>query len=68
MSLCECLSAVTTVGLSLGITPELSGVSKMVLASAMFIGRVGIISVLCGFASNSTDTSPYLPDDNIIIN
>lgn len=64
----ECMSAVTTVGLSLGITPELSGVSKMVLASAMFIGRVGIISVLCGFASNSTDTSPYLPDDNIIIN
>lgn len=64
----ECFSAITTVGLSLGVTPELGGVSKMVLATAMFLGRVGIISVLCGFASGKPDTSPYLPDDNIIIN
>ena len=42
----ECFSAVTTVGLSLGITPELSAASKLILASAMFLGRVGIISVL----------------------
>jgi hypothetical protein len=28
----------------------------MVLATAMFLGRVGIISVLCGFASGKPDT------------
>ncbi|MDE6563833.1 MAG: potassium transporter [Muribaculaceae bacterium] len=64
----ECFSAVTTVGLSLGITPELSAASKLILASAMFLGRVGIISVLSGFISSHHDPSAHLPVDDIIIN
>lgn len=64
----ECFSAITTVGLSLGITPELSDVSKMVLATAMFLGRVGIISVLSGIAGSHRDPSAHLPADDIIIN
>ena len=64
----ECFSAVTTVGLSLGTTTELCSVSKMVLATAMFLGRVGIISVLCGFVGSRRDPSEHLPTDDIIIN
>ncbi len=65
----ECFSAITTVGLSFGITPELSDISKMVIASAMFLGRVGIISVLSGLISHGhNDISDFLPNDNIIIN
>lgn len=64
----ECFSAVTTVGLSLGTTAELTSVSKMVLATAMFLGRVGIISVLCGFIGTHRDPSAHLPTDDIIIN
>lgn len=40
----EAVSAMGTVGLSLGITPELSVAGKMVLVLLMFWGRVGILS------------------------
>lgn len=37
----ESVSAATTTGLSLGITPELSTAGKLVLIATMFLGRVG---------------------------
>lgn len=64
----EAFSAITTIGMSMGITPELSDLSKAAVASAMFLGRVGIISVLCGLVSNHADHSAMLPPDDIIIN
>lgn len=64
----ECISALFTVGTSLGITPALSAASKGVLCTAMFLGRVGIISLLCGFMESRRDCSAYLPTDTIIIN
>ncbi|WP_207492718.1 TrkH family potassium uptake protein [Aridibaculum aurantiacum] len=42
----EAFSAFSTVGLSLGITPQLSAFSKLVLIISMFIGRVGAITLL----------------------
>lgn len=41
----EHVSAASTVGLSTGITPELSTVGKYVLIIAMFIGRVGTLTL-----------------------
>ncbi|MEG0770714.1 MAG: TrkH family potassium uptake protein [Clostridia bacterium] len=41
----ETFSAFGTVGLTLGITPELSVISKLVLATLMIMGRVGILTV-----------------------
>ena len=41
----EHVSAASTVGLSTGITAELSGVGKFVLIIAMFIGRVGTLTL-----------------------
>ena len=41
----EEFSAFATVGLSTGITPELSDVSKAIIISSMFIGRVGVLSI-----------------------
>lgn len=64
----EAFSAITTIGMSFGVTPELSDASKIVVATAMFLGRVGIISVLCGIVGNRPDHSAMLPDDDIIIN
>ena len=64
----ECFSAITTVGMSLGITGELSDLSKIVICTAMFLGRVGIISVLCGLIGDRPDRSDMLPSDDIIIN
>lgn len=64
----ESCSALFTVGSSLGITPDLSTGSKILLSTAMFIGRVGIISLLIGIAGNHSDKPVEYPTDNIIIN
>lgn len=64
----ECFSALTTVGLSMGTTAKLCTASKLILATAMFLGRVGIISVLCGLVGQRHDPSDHLPTDEIIIN
>jgi len=41
----EHVSAASTVGLSTGITPELSSAGKIILMIAMFIGRVGTLTL-----------------------
>lgn len=41
----EHVSAASTVGLSTGITAELSGAGKIILVIAMFIGRVGTLTL-----------------------
>lgn len=64
----EVVSALFTVGSSLGATPELCDASKVVLSLAMFVGRVGIISLLTGMVGSRRDFSAYLPEENIIIN
>ena len=64
----EAFSAFTTIGMSLGVTPELSDISKVTVCTAMFLGRVGVISVLCGLSGTHADRSDMLPDDDIIIN
>ncbi len=40
----EVSSAIGTVGLSTGLTPQLSTVSKVVLIACMYLGRVGVLS------------------------
>lgn len=40
----ESMSALATVGLSTGITPELSDAGKVILAIGMFLGRIGPLS------------------------
>ena len=43
----EAVSAISTVGLSLGITAELSAASSVVMMILMYFGRVGILTVSC---------------------
>ena len=65
----ESCSALFTVGSSLGATPLLSDASKILLCAAMFLGRVGIISLLTGIAGRQKAAiQPRYPSDNIIIN
>lgn len=64
----ESCSAVFTVGSSLGATSQLSPASLVLLSLAMFIGRVGLISLLTGIARRSTKSPLVYPTDNIIIN
>ena len=47
----ECFSACNTVGLSLGITSDLSDASRIVLIISMFLGRVGTFTLVLGLVS-----------------
>lgn len=46
----ETQSALATVGLSTGITPELTKGGRMVIALAMFVGRVGPLTLIMSLA------------------
>ena len=64
----ETASALFTVGSSLGITDSLCVASKIVLCTAMFIGRVGLLSLLMGFAYKFKSGQVTYPTGSIIIN
>jgi trk system potassium uptake protein TrkH len=49
----EAISAFGTVGLSLGITPSLSDISKLALIITMFLGRVGVLTMALALASRT---------------
>ncbi len=64
----ECFSAFGTVGLSLGITANLTAASKAVISLTMFVGRVGAFTLLLGFLKKAADTKHYrYPTENVII-
>jgi trk system potassium uptake protein TrkH len=46
----EAVSAFGTVGLSTGITPELSGPGKLAVSATMFLGRVGPLTIALAVA------------------
>ena len=49
----EALSAFGTVGLSMGVTGELTGGGKLILAVLMFVGRLGPLTLALGIAASS---------------
>jgi len=63
----ECVSAFGTVGLSLGITPYLTDLSKMLLIFLMFMGRMGILTLLFSVFSRTKMSVYRYPKENIII-
>jgi trk system potassium uptake protein TrkH len=64
----ECVSAFGTVGLSLGITPQLKDISKLLLVGLMFAGRVGILTLLFAFFRKAKPPVYRYPKENILIN
>lgn len=48
----EAFSAIGTVGLSMGITPNLTSVGKIVIILLMFIGRIGPVAVAFSLRTN----------------
>ena len=52
-SLYEVMSAICTVGVSRGLTPALGPVGRMILILAMYLGRIGPISMALFFNSGS---------------
>lgn len=50
----EASSAIGTVGLSMGITPNLSFIGKWIIILLMFIGRIGPLTMILSININST--------------
>lgn len=65
----ESISAFGTVGLSLGITTELSVIGKIVVAITMFFGRVGPLTIFLALAQRRQKNMGTLryPEEKIII-
>ena len=63
----ECVSALGTVGLSMGITSELSTGGKLVIAATMFAGRVGLFSLVIRTIRDRTETLIDYPKGEVLI-
>lgn len=63
----ETASAIGTVGLTLGITPTLGIISKIILILLMFIGRVGGLTLIYAALGGNKKQVSKLPIDNITV-
>ncbi|MFK4782274.1 TrkH family potassium uptake protein [Lactococcus petauri] len=64
----EVVSALSTVGLSMNVTPELSSASKGLIGLLMFIGRVGIFTIIYSLNTKNREEALYkYPEENVIV-
>jgi trk system potassium uptake protein TrkH len=62
----EVISALGTVGLSLGVTASLTGLGKAVIIATMFIGRVGPLTLALALGSRGKPRVSY-PETRIMV-
>lgn len=68
VALFECVSGFATVGLSLGVTPDLTAFSQLVLVLLMFTGRVGVMTVgVAALFRNGGESKMKMPDGKVMI-
>ena len=63
----EITSAYATVGLTLGVTPSLNNISKILIILIMYIGRVGSLTVLYTFVKTSSPKKYKYPQEEVNI-
>lgn len=63
----EIVSAFGTVGLSRGITPDLSVTGKLLISLVMFAGRIGLFSFAVAMSEVKDDTSYTFPETTIMV-
>jgi trk system potassium uptake protein TrkH len=63
----EVVSALGTVGLSVGITPYLSSVGKLVIISLMLIGRIGPLAIGFSLLGKQKEISFKYPKADIFV-
>ena len=64
----EVFSAFSTVGLSRGITGDLSSAGKVIITLSMFVGRVGALTFLSSFFRKTSVNNLQYPYEAILIN
>jgi trk system potassium uptake protein TrkH len=63
----EAMSAFGTVGLTTGITSKLTDLSRLLLIITMFIGRVGVLTVVIALTKTYKPTASKYIEDKIVI-
>jgi Trk-type K+ transport system membrane component len=63
----EEVSAFGTVGISMGITSQLSYAGKVIIILSMFVGRLGTLTVAFGLAKKPISTSYKYPDGHTMV-
>ena len=63
----ESASAVGTVGLTLGLTPGLGQVSRIILMLLMYAGRVGALTLMFAAMAGSRDGPARLPQESLMV-
>lgn len=66
-ALFETASAIGTVGLSLGLTPQLGIVSRLILIVLMFFGRVGGLTLIFAAINRTGNTISKYPQGKIVV-
>ena len=61
----ETASAIGTVGLTLGITPDLTAMSKIILILLMYFGRVGGLTLIFAAVNNNSKKYVKFPQENV---
>lgn len=65
----ESTSAFATVGLSMGLTPKLSVIGRLIIALTMFAGRVGPLTLVLALSQKSAKNKGNMkyPEDRIMV-
>ena len=63
----EVVSAISTVGLTTGITPSLNPASRIIVSLLVFLGRVGSLSVLMAITHQQNGLNTKKPVDKLIV-
>lgn len=63
----ETTSAFATVGLTTGVTPELSDVGKLILTFTMYSGRVGPLTMAFAISKHHKPVNYKYPEGNIMV-
>jgi trk system potassium uptake protein TrkH len=63
----EEISALSTVGLSMGITPYLGDIAKTILVFSMYIGRIGSITIILALVRRKSNVQYTYSHANVLI-
>jgi trk system potassium uptake protein TrkH len=63
----EVISAFSTLGASIGITPHLSIIGKLLIAISMFIGRVGSLTLLIALRKKNDVREYTYPEERVMV-
>ena len=67
LAIFEVVSALGTVGLSLGLTPYLTAMGKIIIMVTMILGKVGVLTIAHGLASPKGKKEMIYAEESIMI-